>query len=186
MSDSTVRYVDLSTLGFPGYRIGDDGSLWSRRVKVWTPGVRGCKTVIGSDWSLMKGNEHGDYLRASLSENNTVRRVLIHDLVLMAFVGPCPEGMMALHGNGNGRDNRLENLKWGTAKENAADMMRHGTHYNTSGESSGSAKLTNEDVVFIRNAYENKTHTRAQIAEMFKINKCHVNSIVSRRTWKHI
>lgn len=36
-------------------------------------------------------------------------------LVLETFVGPCPEGMKAIHINGDAEDNRLENLKWGTA-----------------------------------------------------------------------
>lgn len=52
----------------------------------------------------------------------------VHRLVLMAFVGPCPEGKEACHRNGDGSDNRLENLYWGTHAENCADMVIHGTH----------------------------------------------------------
>ena len=35
-----------------------------------------------------------------------------------AFVGPRPEGNEVLHLNGNPSDNRLENLKYGTRREN--------------------------------------------------------------------
>ena len=42
----------------------------------------------------------------------------VHRLVLLAFAGPCPDGMEALHLNGNPRDNRLRNLRWGTRGEN--------------------------------------------------------------------
>lgn len=51
---------------------------------------------------------------------------LVHRLVLTAFVGPCPEGMEALHINGNSSDNRLCNLRWGTRAENVADQVAHG------------------------------------------------------------
>jgi hypothetical protein len=50
----------------------------------------------------------------------------VHKLVLEAFTGePRPEGMVCCHINGNPSDNRLENLRWGTRHENAADTRRH-------------------------------------------------------------
>ena len=52
----------------------------------------------------------------------------VHALVLLAFVGPrsLVEGkrVECRHLNGNPGDNRLENLAWGTVKENRADRMR--------------------------------------------------------------
>jgi hypothetical protein len=55
---------------------------------------------------------------------------LVHRLVLMAFSGPCPEGMQAAHQNGVRSDNRLANLKWKTPRENNVDdKKRHGTFY---------------------------------------------------------
>lgn len=52
----------------------------------------------------------------------------IHQLVLEAFVGPRPEGMVTRHLNGDPADNRVENLAWGTQSENNYDAVRHGTH----------------------------------------------------------
>jgi hypothetical protein len=52
----------------------------------------------------------------------------IHTLVLEAFVGPRPPGLVACHGNGDHFDNRLRNLRWGTYSDNAYDQVRHGTH----------------------------------------------------------
>lgn len=54
----------------------------------------------------------------------------VHRLVLMAFVGPCPPGMLGLHNNGDPSDSRLENLRWGTPSDNTADMFRHGRNAN--------------------------------------------------------
>lgn len=56
--------------------------------------------------------------------------VAVHRAVLLAFVGPPPEGYEACHINGNPADNRLENLRWGTRSDNLRDAVRHGTHYN--------------------------------------------------------
>ena len=51
----------------------------------------------------------------------------VHSLVLAAFVGPRPEGMVTRHLNGDSTDNRLENLRYGTPSENMLDRNTHGT-----------------------------------------------------------
>lgn len=53
----------------------------------------------------------------------------VHSLVAEAFIGPCPPGEEVCHDNGNGLDNRVENLAYGTRAKNQADRVRHGTHY---------------------------------------------------------
>lgn len=68
------------------------------------------------------------HIRYGLGRYGKSRTVKAHRLVLIAFVGPPPEGMEALHRNGNPADNRLENLRWGTKSENAHDAVRHGSH----------------------------------------------------------
>lgn len=61
----------------------------------------------------------------SLSRDGKSYTYTVHRLVLSAFVGECPEGCEARHLNGNRGDARLTNLEWGTARENAADRIRH-------------------------------------------------------------
>ena len=69
------------------------------------------------------------------------RGIPVHQLVMLAFVGPPPAGMEAMHLNGNPKDNRPENLKYGTHSENMIDMYRSGK---------GRIKLTPEEVRQIR------------------------------------
>lgn len=52
----------------------------------------------------------------------------VHRFVLEAFVGPCPNGMEACHGDGVRANNRVSNLRWDTTKANHLDSVRHGTH----------------------------------------------------------
>lgn len=53
---------------------------------------------------------------------------LVHQLVLEAFIGPRPAGMMACHNDGNPANNRVENLRWDTQSSNIFDAIGQGTH----------------------------------------------------------
>jgi len=68
--------------------------------------------------------------------------MFVHRMVLLAFVGPAPEGMKCRHLNGNPKDNRLENLCWGTSSENNRDIVRHGRHI--------TSRLSNDQIREIR------------------------------------
>jgi hypothetical protein len=50
----------------------------------------------------------------------------VHQIVLEAFRGPCPPGMESCHADGVPAHNCLENLRWGTKAENAADKPVNG------------------------------------------------------------
>lgn len=57
------------------------------------------------------------------------KRVGVHTLVMLAFVGPRPDGMWIRHLDGNSSDPRLSNLSYGTPADNNDDTLRHGTHF---------------------------------------------------------
>lgn len=59
-----------------------------------------------------------------------VPKAYVHRLVMLAFVGPCPEGMEVCHNNDDPEDNRLANLRYGTHAENIGDIVRHHRHNN--------------------------------------------------------
>ena len=69
------------------------------------------------------------YRRARIfTDSGELKERYVHGLVLAAFVGPRPDGMVTRHLNGNGADNRLANLRYGTQVENAQDRIDHGRH----------------------------------------------------------
>lgn len=70
----------------------------------------------------------GGYLRVGMRYGGRRHRELVHRLVLLAFVGPCPEGMEARHVDGNPTHNHVSNLAWGTHSENTYDQVSAGTH----------------------------------------------------------
>lgn len=55
------------------------------------------------------------------------RKLWVHHAVLLAYVGPRPDGQECRHLDGKPRHNHAANLVWGTRLENMRDKARHGT-----------------------------------------------------------
>lgn len=112
-------------LGYEGtYEISDHGNL--RSVTREVPHARFGTAVINGKDIKLKTHKDG-YWVATLHKDGARKNRMAHVLVLEAFVGPRPEGMETRHLDGNPKNNRLENICWGTPVENAADKKRHGT-----------------------------------------------------------
>lgn len=72
--------------------------------------------------------KRGMYLAVSLWNGSGKRRARsVHILVAEAFIGPRPVGMVPDHVDGNGRNNRLDNLEYVTRSENAKRAIRLGS-----------------------------------------------------------
>lgn len=70
------------------------------------------------------------HLGIKVRRDGVVKSRYVHQLVLEAFVGPCPDGMEACHWNDIPDDNRLENLRWATKSANRYDCIRNGGDHN--------------------------------------------------------
>jgi hypothetical protein len=80
---------------------------------------------------LRPGSRRSGHLAVGLCSGGEQQNVLIHRIVLEAFVGPCPGGMEACHENDIPFDNRLSNLRWDVRSANSADAVRNGKHPKT-------------------------------------------------------
>lgn len=105
---------------------------------------------------------------------------LVHRLVLLTFIGPPPDRHEACHNDGVKTNNRLDNLRWDTRKNNHADKISHGTHL--CGEKHGNAKLTCDAVLSIRK----DTRLLREIADDYGISKSLVSQVRNRQIWTHI
>lgn len=128
MSAGVIEYREIA--GYPGYRVGSDGSVWRR----WVTCRAGRK--LSDRWRLMKqvtqrartpGRAYR-YLNLVPPEGGTYQTFRVHRLVLEAFVGPCPEGMECRHGDGDPGNNALTNLSWGTPEQNRGDAREAGRY----------------------------------------------------------
>jgi hypothetical protein len=50
----------------------------------------------------------------------------VHIVMAETFLGPRPDGQIALHHNDVKADNRIINVRWGTHRDNYADAVRNG------------------------------------------------------------
>ena len=90
-----------------------------------------------------------------------------HRLVAAAFLGPCPEGLLVLHNNGDPGDNRPENLRYGTPLENQRDVYYQGKRMK---------KLSLSDVEGIRFGFY-CGYTDRELARLFGVQPCTINRI---------
>lgn len=165
---------------FPGYRVGDDGSVWTCWAKRGTY-RRGCESYLSEMWKQLKpGLTSNGYHKVSLRRSGRYKGFSVHVLVLTTFNGPPPCGMQCAHENGIGTDNRLANLSWKTPKENSADKRRHGTHQN--GERHGQAKLSTSQVLEVFNLRENGL-TLKDIGSRFGVGATTIHAILNGTNW---
>ena len=132
----------------------------------------------------MIGSETGGYIKVKLYRDGIPTIRFAHALVMEAFVGPRPDGMQTRHLNGNGCDNRLSNLAWGTHVENSADRTLHQT--DNAGERSGRAKLTWADVRRIRAEHEPQVRGRGcrVLARKYGVDRSVITRIIKNEIWR--
>lgn len=162
---------------FPGYRVGDDGSVWSQR-KMGNSRVR-----MSRFWHKLNPTLAGKgYPHIFLCLDGSVFPKYVHVLVLETFIGPRPKGMECCHNDGTPTNNRLENLRWDTQTNNNADKVRHGTML--CGELIRGSKLSDSDVRNIL-ACSGK-ETTITTAKRFKVSRPIISNIQTGKRWKHI
>jgi hypothetical protein len=124
--------------GFPGYEASDN-SVWlagpDRLVQV-SGGIRSVDRMVGSrrlKGALLTGrlnNGRGErYVLVNMTDDDGKKRTMLaHLVILLAHVGPRPEGMETLHSERGPLWCRVpEDMRYGTKKENAADIAAAGT-----------------------------------------------------------
>lgn len=93
-----------------------------------------------------------------------------------------PKGLFVCHTCDNPRCVRPDHLFVGTPAENTADMARKGRGWVPAGEQCSYAKLTENDVVFIRNSES----AHSTLAARFGVSIRTIRAVRLRLNWKHV
>lgn len=97
--------------------------------------------------------------------------------------GTIPKGLLVCHRCDNKRCVNINHLFLGSHQDNMTDMVKKGR--NTRGSSQHLAKLTEEDVIKIRQmSWEGKQYT--EIAKIFGVSPPTVRRIAIGKNWKHV
>ncbi len=169
-----------SVVGAEGYyevsNFGRVRSLPRQFVQLWC----GIERIIHWKGGILKGSltTRGKYVNVLVSYPGHKGQKLVHRWVLEAFVGPCPDGMECRHLDGNRTNNCLDNLVWGTPKENMEDRRIHGRNRST--------KLTDEIVTKIRTRYAAGGVIMQDLADEYKIVIATIYTILRGKTWDHL
>jgi hypothetical protein len=121
-TDDTEEWREVP--GFPAYRVSSHGRVWS--------GQRHGHIKAGTAWGggrILKLLHKAGYPYVVLYPGQ--RHFFVHQLVTLAFIGPCPPGQEVRHIHDYTKTNvHASNLGYGTPSENAHDRSRHGTNPN--------------------------------------------------------
>jgi hypothetical protein len=171
--DSSIRIRPIHQL--QNYYADEVGVIWVKASQDATPGK--LPTYIRNGYLCVSAGP--------LDSKGRRRLHYCHRLVLLAFEGTPPPGRpFALHNDGDKKNNLLTNLRWGNAKENSADMVRHGTVRR--GEEHPITRLSGDDVLAIHRKHKARTVSYRELANEYNLGVSTVRRIVNGHTWSHL
>lgn len=98
-------------------------------------------------------------------------------MICETFHGPAPDGMICMHLDENSRNNRPENLGWGTQMEN---LNAPGFRAHCSESMRGRrGKIISDNAV--REIRGRSSECQADLAREFGVSACHINNLIARR-----
>jgi len=187
MATSRVKYRSLKFLGYRGYRVGTDGSVWTRWCRP-RPSKGIFKRYLGPIWKelsiVRQSLRPNSYFVVQLRNSNGKRNWYVHQLVLLAFVGPCPKEMEARHYPDRDKsNNNLDNLSWASRQTNHNDQKEHGTRVR--GERHGMSKLNWWRVHKIRRLYQpgSRKYGCYGLSRRFKTSPSNIHRIIKHEIW---
>lgn len=126
------------------------------------------------------------YPSAVLCRNGERRNATVHRLVAEAFLGPCPIGHEVNHINGDKTNGNIENLEYVAHQKNIQHAADTGLKVASCDECHGMAKLTGDDIIFIREL-SNAGWPQYAIGEVFgDYDRSNISRILAGKIWGHV
>ncbi len=164
--------------GFPGYQLDEEGNVYSFHK-------RGPGTELNDFAIKLKPHHDIDgYLQTYLCCNKKVTTFRIHRLLMMIFKPHKDhKKLLVRHLDGNLHNNKLENLAWGTAKDNAQDRYVYGR--SQVGAKNPNAKISETKAMFFKKAMALGIK-RKDLMKTFSVSWNLLSQIYHGRTWKNL
>lgn len=163
--------------GFSNYQASNLGRI---RCKNWWTGkgMKVIKQTLGSN----------GYLKVNIRDNdNNIKTKSSHRLIGLTFI-PNPENKPQInHKNGIKTDNRVINMEWVNQSENQIHAYVNELQ-SAKGENNSRSKLSEKDVLEIREKFKPKIYTYKMLAEEYNVSWHTIKGIVikSSNAWSHL
>lgn len=128
------------------------------------------------------------YLKVNLKKNQKGKSLRVHRLVADAFLINSENKPQVNHINGVKNDNNIKNLEWVTLSENRKHAYDTGLQNGKAkrGVKSNFNKLSESQVIEIKNTYKKGVNTYKDIAEKFNVSRECVGRIIRGKNWAWI
>jgi hypothetical protein len=162
--------------GFPDYEVSSLGR--ARRVTPYPHHPNRKPGLMKQSLSV-----RGYYRFKLAAPDGTFKHRFVHNLMAQAFLPNPGRHASVCHNNGVKTDNRMENLRWDSQHGNIKDKEKHGT--SNSGEKNGHARLTQEQVLEIRDMNESGA-TYASLGDIYGVSGAQIGRICRGEKWKSV
>lgn len=136
-------------------------------------------------WEWQGGRDWNNY-GAFYKQGERRRPFKAHRFAFEDKNGPIPDGLVICHKCDNPPCCNPTHLFAGTYKDNMQDCSRKGRTTKLHGAECHNSKLTDSDVVKIREMYSSGGETHRSLASKFGVEKNTITVILNRKGWKHV
>ena len=171
-------YSRINDKDFSGFKIYDPKKIISLEDKFWgfvdKKGPDDCWEWNGNILSQGYGRMY----------HHSTNEPKAHRLSYMINVGEIPKGALIRHSCNNPKCVNPNHLSIGTNQDNSDDMKN--TNRSLTGEKHPQSKLTNKDIIEIRNMFFKSKCKITTLAYKYGVSDAAIHSIVTGNSWKHI
>ena len=157
------------------YTVTNDGKVFS--LNYHRMGIK--KEII----PFFKNNDKQSYLRIALHKNKQSYKFFVHRLVAETFIPNILNKEQINHINAIKSDNKVNNLEWCSAKENAKHRDDNNLQERLKGSQCSWSKLTEEKVLTIRKQIK-KGMSNIGIAPIYNVHRRTISDIRNNKTWR--
>jgi hypothetical protein len=127
------------------------------------------------------------YMRTMLKrDDGVIHTIKVHRIIAATWIENVDGKDCVNHKNGVKSDNSAENLEWCTVQENNAHAISSGLVYILKGEEIGNSKLTEKEVLEIRQKFIPFIVKRRHLAKEYNVSEAAIKDVLSRRTWTYL
>ena len=114
------------------------------------------------------------------------KKTRLNRFVYQQMFGEIPEGHVIRHKCDVRECINPEHLETGTHKDNVHDAIERSRRLPIKGEKNKNSKLKETDVIEIKKALRNKTHSNYKLAEIYGVSDMTIRKIKKGTMWAHV